>query len=147
MPEVQSDIKVLVTPVAGTTDLSTLRRQVEDAFKTPINVKINMGDIAASARKQAERAAKATRREFSKVQVTPGKTFFKEFSDQFTKQTPEIKRLGTYYAQLQKQAERDAEAIRRKFSKVQVTPGKTFFEEFSDQFTKQTPEIKRLGAY
>ena len=147
MPEVQSDIKVLVTPAVGPTDLSTLRQQVEDAFKTPINVKINMGDIAASARKQAERAAKATRREFSKVQVTPGKTFFKEFSDQFTKQTPEIKRLGTYYAQLQKQAERDAEATRRKFSKVQVIPGKTFFEEFSDQFTKQTPEIKRLGEY
>ena len=147
MPEVQSDIKVLVTPAVGAIDLSTLRQQVEDAFKTPINVKINVGDIAANARKQAERAAKATRREFSKVQVTPGKTFFKEFSDQFTKQTPEIKRLGTYYAQLQKQAERDAEATRRKFSKVQVIPGKTFFEEFSDQFTKQTPEIKRLGEY
>ena len=147
MPEVQSDIKVLVTPAVGAIDLSTLRQQVEDAFKTPINVKINVGDIAANARKQAERAAKATRREFSKVQVTPGKTFFKEFSDQFTKQTPEIKRLGTYYAQLQEQAERAAEATRRKFSKVQVIPGKTFFEEFSDQFTKQTPEIKRLGEY
>ena len=143
MPEVQSDIKVLVTPAVGPTDLSTLRQQVEDAFKTPINVKINMGDIAVSARKQAERAAKATKSAFSKVQVTPGKTFFKEFSDQFTKQTPEIKKLGTYYSQLQKQAERAA----REFSKVQVIPGKTFFEEFSNQFTKQTPEIKRLGEY
>ena len=110
MPEVQSDIKVLVTPVVNTTDLSTLRKQVEDALKTPINIKINTGDIAASAGKQAERAAKATKSAFSKVQVTPGKTFFKEFSDQFTKQTPEIKRLGAYYGQLQKQAERAAKA-------------------------------------
>lgn len=111
MPEVQSDIKVLVTPVVSTTDLSTLRKQVEDALKTPINIKINTGDIAASAGKQAERAAKATKSAFSKVQVTPGKTFFKEFSDQFTKQTPEIKKLGTYYSQLQKQAERAAKAV------------------------------------
>ena len=144
MPEVQSDIKVLVTPAVGATDLSTLRQQVEDAFKAPINVKINMGDIAASAGKQAERAAKATRREFSKVQVTPGKTFFKEFSDQFTKQTPEIKRLGTYYGQLQKQAERAAKAA-ESANKAALRRGQTALAGWDTKAEGQN--VQRLKQY
>ena len=144
MPEVQSDIKVLVTPAVGPTDLSTLRQQVEDAFKAPINVKINMGDIAASARKQAERATKATRREFSKVQVTPGKTFFKEFSDQFTKQTPEIKRLGTYYGQLQKQAEQAAKAA-ESANKAALHRGQTALAGWDTKAEGQN--VQRLKQY
>lgn len=144
MPEVQSDIKVLVTPAVGATDLSTLRRQVEDAFKAPINVKINVGNIAASAGKQAERAAKATRSAFSKVQVTPGKTFFKEFSDQFTKQTPEIKRLGTYYAQLQKQAERAAKAA-ESANKAALRRGQTALAGWDTKAEGQN--VQRLKQY
>ncbi len=144
MPEVQSDIKVLVTPVVGTTDLSTLRKQVEDALKTPINIKINTGDIAASAGKQAERAAKAARNAFSKVQVTPGKTFFKEFSDQFTKQTPEIKKLGTYYSQLQKQAERAAKAA-ASANKAALGRGQTALAGWDTKAESQN--VQRLKQY
>lgn len=144
MPEVQSDIKVLVTPVVNTTDLSTLRKQVEDALKTPINIKINTGDIAASAGKQAERAAKATKSAFSKVQVTPGKTFFKEFSDQFTKQTPEIKRLGAYYGQLQKQAERAAKAA-ESANKAALYRGQTALAGWDTKAEGQN--VQRLKQY
>ena len=144
MPEVQSDIKVLVTPVVSTTDLSTLRKQVEDALKTPINIKINTGDIAASAGKQAERAAKATKSAFSKVQVTPGKTFFKEFSDQFTKQTPEIKRLGAYYGQLQKQAERAAKAA-ESANKAALYRGQTALAGWDTKAEGQN--VQRLKQY
>lgn len=144
MPEVQSDIKVLVTPVVSTTDLSTLRKQVEDALKTPINIKINTGDIAASAGKQAERAAKATKSAFSKVQVTPGKTFFKEFSDQFTKQTPEIKRLGAYYGQLQKQAERAAKAA-ESANKAALGRGQTALAGWDTKAEGQN--VQRLKQY
>ena len=144
MPEVQSDIKVLVTPVVSTTDLSTLRKQVEDALKTPINIKINTGDIAASAGKQAERAAKATKSAFSKVQVTPGKTFFKEFSDQFTKQTPEIKRLGAYYGQLQKQAERAAKAA-ESANKAALHRGQTALAGWDTKAEGQN--VQRLKQY
>ena len=144
MPEVQSDIKVLVTPVVNTTDLSTLRKQVEDALKTPINIKINTGDIAASAGKQAERAAKATKSAFSKVQVTPGKTFFKEFSDQFTKQTPEIKRLGAYYGQLQKQAERAAKAA-ESANKAALYRGQTALAGWDTKAEGQN--VQRLRQY
>lgn len=144
MPEVQSDIKVLVTPVVSTTDLSTLRKQVEDALKTPINIKINTGDIAASAGKQAERAAKATKSAFSKVQVTPGKTFFKEFSDQFTKQTPEIKKLGTYYSQLQKQAERAAKAATNA-NKAAFSRGQTVLAGWDTKAEGQN--VQRLKQY
>lgn len=144
MPEVQSDIKVLVTPVVNTTDLSTLRKQVEDALKTPINIKINTGDIAASAGKQAERAAKATKSAFSKVQVTPGKTFFKEFSDQFTKQTPEIKRLGAYYGQLQKQAERAAKAA-ESANKAALHRGQTALAGWDTKAEGQN--VQRLKQY
>lgn len=144
MPEVQSDIKVLVTPVVSTTDLGTLRKQVEDTLKTPINIKINTGDIAASAGKQAERAAKATRSAFSKVQVTPGKTFFKEFSDQFTKQTPEIKKLGTYYSQLQKQAERAAKAVTNA-NKAAFSRGQTALAGWDTKAEGQN--VQRLKQY
>ena len=144
MPEVQSDIKVLVTPVVSTTDLSTLRKQVEDALKTPINIKINTGEIAASAGKQAERAAKATKSAFSKVQVTPGKTFFKEFSDQFTKQTPEIKRLGAYYGQLQKQAERAAKAA-ESANKAALYRGQTALAGWDTKAEGQN--VQRLKQY
>lgn len=91
MPEVQSDIKVLVTPVVGTTDLSALRKQVEDAFKTPINVKINADSSASSIEGQIRtiqaktvRAANAAMRQFNA-------------SEQLKKNFGDVERQATAY--------------------------------------------------
>lgn len=91
MPEVQSDIKVLVTPVVSTTDLSTLRKQVEDAFKTPINVKINADSSASSIEGQIRtiqaktvRAANAAMRQFNA-------------SEQLKKNFGDVERQATAY--------------------------------------------------
>lgn len=91
MPEVQSDIKVLVTPVVSTTDLSTLRKQVEDALKTPINVKINADSSASSIEGQIRtiqaktvRAANAATRQFNA-------------SEQLKKNFGDVERQATAY--------------------------------------------------
>nr|DAH59218.1 MAG TPA: minor tail protein [Caudoviricetes sp.] len=91
MPEVQSDIKVLVTPVVSTTDLSALRKQVEDAFKTPINVKINADSSASSIEGQIRtiqaktvRAANAAMRQFNA-------------SEQLKKNFGDVERQATAY--------------------------------------------------
>lgn len=91
MPEVQSDIKVLVTPVVSTTDLSTLRKQVEDAFKTPINVKINADNSVSSIEGQVRtiqaktvRAANAAMRQFNA-------------SEQLKKNFGDVERQATAY--------------------------------------------------
>ena len=91
MPEVQSDIKVLVTPVVSTTDLSTLRQQVEDAFKTPINVKINPESSASNIEGQMRtiqaktvRAANAAMRQFNA-------------SEQLKKNFGDVERQATAY--------------------------------------------------
>lgn len=91
MPEVQSDIKVLVTPVVSTTDLSTLRKQVEDAFKTPINVKINADSSASSIEGQIRtiqaktvRGANAAMRQFNA-------------SEQLKKNFGDVERQATAY--------------------------------------------------
>ena len=91
MPEVQSDIKVLVTPVVSTTDLSTLRKQVEDAFKTPINVKINAKSSASNIEGQIRtiqtktvRAANAAMRQFNA-------------SEQLKKNFGDVERQATAY--------------------------------------------------
>ena len=91
MPEVQSDIKVLVTPVVSTTDLSTLRKQVEDAFKTPINVKINATSLASNIEGQIRtiqtktvRAANAAMRQFNA-------------SEQLKKNFGDVERQATAY--------------------------------------------------
>nr|DAI25429.1 MAG TPA: minor tail protein [Caudoviricetes sp.] len=91
MPEVQSDIKVLVTPVVSTTDLSTLRKQVEDALKTPINVKINADSSASSIEGQIRtiqaktvRAANAAMRQFNA-------------SEQLKKNFGDVERQATAY--------------------------------------------------
>ena len=91
MPEVQSDIKVLVTPVVSTTDLSTLRKQVEDAFKTPINVKINPESSASNIEGQMRtiqaktvRAANAAMRQFNA-------------SEQLKKNFGDVERQATAY--------------------------------------------------
>lgn len=91
MPEVQSDIKVLVTPVVSTTDLSALRKQVEDAFKTPINVKINVESSASSIegqirtiQKKIVRAANAAMRQFNA-------------SEQLKKNFGDVERQATAY--------------------------------------------------
>lgn len=91
MPEVQSDIKVLVTPVVSTTDLSTLRKQVEDAFKTPINVKINAESSASNIEGQMRtiqaktvRAANAAMRQFNT-------------SEQLKKNFGDVERQATAY--------------------------------------------------
>lgn len=91
MPEVQSDIKVLVTPVVSTTDLSTLRKQVEDALKTPINVKINADSSASSIEGQIRtiqaktvRAANAAMKQFNA-------------SEQLKKNFGDVERQATAY--------------------------------------------------
>ena len=91
MPEVQSDIKVLVTPVVSTTDLSTLRKQVEDALKTPINVKINAERSASNIEGQMRtiqaktvRAANAAMRQFNA-------------SEQLKKNFGDVERQATAY--------------------------------------------------
>ena len=91
MPEVQSDIKVLVTPVVSTTDLGTLRKQVEDAFKTPINVKINAESSASNIEGQMRtiqaktvRAANAAMRQFNA-------------SEQLKKNFGDVERQATAY--------------------------------------------------
>nr|DAE62634.1 MAG TPA: minor tail protein [Caudoviricetes sp.] len=91
MPEVQSDIKVLVTPVVSTTDLSTLRKQVEDALKIPINVKINADSSASSIEGQIRtiqaktvRAANAAMKQFNA-------------SEQLKKNFGDVERQATAY--------------------------------------------------
>ena len=69
MPEVQSDIKVVVTPIAATVDLESLRSQVENIFKKPIKVQFDADSVETAVGEQAERAVRAAQAAISRGQA------------------------------------------------------------------------------